>query len=133
VYKADNVEQLATSVGIDAKLLAATISRYNTLCNSGKDDDFGKPAEKMMALATPPYYSVRMDYAWFTTAGGIRIDRKMQAMSKTGNPIPGLYAVGMDSCELFREIYKVYGAGSANGHNINSARVAARNAVALLK
>lgn len=133
VYKADSVEQLASRVGIDPKMLAATITHYNTLCDGGKDADFGKPAEKMMALIKPPYYSVRMDYAWFTTAGGIRIDRKMQVIGNSGNAIPGLYAVGMDSCELFREVYKVYGAGSANGHNINSARVAARNAVALLK
>jgi len=129
IYKGDSLDSLTGNIGLDPAALAATVARYNTLCTQGKDEDFGKEAELMTALTTPPYYIMRMDFSFLTTVGAIRTNRKMQVINKSGQVIPGLYAVGTDGCELYREAYTIDKPGSANGHNVNSGRVAARNAV----
>ncbi len=44
--KADSIEALAALIEVDPAALKATVDRYNELRAKGKDDDFGKPAEK---------------------------------------------------------------------------------------
>lgn len=58
--------------------------------------------------------------------------RKMEVINEAGVPIPGLYAVGTDGCELYRETYTMNVPASCNGNNCNSGRTAAKNAVASL-
>jgi len=133
IYKADTVEELAQKAGLDPQALAATVERYNELCRRGVDEDFNKPAEKMIELATPPYYIFRQDLSFWTSIGGIHVNRKMEVINEAGEPIPGLYAVGTDSCELYRETYTMNVPASCNGNNVNSGRTAAKNAVASIK
>ena len=52
----------------------------------------------------------------------------MEAINEFGTPIPGLYAVGTDGCELYRETYTMNVPASCNANNVNSGRTAARNA-----
>ena len=42
---ADTPEELAEKLDMDKDVFAATIERYNALCDAGNDEDFGKPAE----------------------------------------------------------------------------------------
>lgn len=133
VYKADSYEELANKAGLDPNAFVATITRYNTLCKQGLDEDFNKPAEMMIALATPPYYIFRQDLTFWTSIGGIHTNRKMEVLDKSGGAIPGLYAAGTDGCELYRETYTINMPGSCNGNNVNSGRTAAKNAVATFK
>jgi fumarate reductase flavoprotein subunit len=130
IYKADTIEELATQAGLDPKTLAATLDRYNTLCAQGVDDDFNKDATKMIALKTAPYYIFRQDLSFWTSIGGIHTNRKAEVITLKDEVIPGLYAVGTDGCELYRETYTMNVPASCNGNNCNSGRTAAKNAVA---
>ena len=49
-----------------------------------------------------------------------------------GNPIPGLYAVGTDGCQLYRETYTMNIPASCQGNNVNSGRTAAKHLCANL-
>ena len=132
IYKANTIEELATKAGLDPKALAATFARYNALCQQGLDEDFNKTADKMVELATAPYYIFRQDLSFWTSIGGIHTNRKMEVINQAGEAIPGLYAVGTDGCELYRETYTMNVPASCNGNNCNSGRTAAKNAVATL-
>jgi succinate dehydrogenase/fumarate reductase flavoprotein subunit len=73
--------------------LQATVERYNSFVDLGKDSDFGKPAPKHK-IQTPPFYA-----AWATpnvhdTRSGLRINNKCQVMDMNGEVIPGLYCAG---------------------------------------
>ncbi len=132
IYKADTYAELAQKAGLDPEALTATATRYNTLCRKGLDEDFNKPAEKMIELATAPYYIFRQDLSFWTSIGGIHTNRKMEVINEAGVPIPGLYAAGTDGCELYRETYTMNVPASCNGNNCNSGRTAAKNAAAIL-
>jgi fumarate reductase flavoprotein subunit len=131
-FKADTIEELAATVDIEPAKLADTIDRYNAFCKQGLDEDYNKPAEMLIAIETAPYYIVRNDFCFWTSIGGINSNRKMEAINENGEAIPGLYAVGTDGCELYRETYTINVPGSCNGNNVNSGRTAARNAVSYL-
>jgi fumarate reductase flavoprotein subunit len=129
IYKADTYEDLAAKIGLNPEKLASTINRYNLLCNTGVDEDFNKPSELLSPISTPPYYIFRQDLSFWTSIGGIHTNRNMEVINLAEQPIPGLYAVGTDGCELYRETYTMNVPASCNGNNLNSGRTAARNAV----
>jgi hypothetical protein len=73
--------------------LQATVERYNSFVDAGKDADFGKPTPKHK-IQTPPFYA-----AWATpnvhdTRSGLRINYKCQVLDLNGQLIPGLYCAG---------------------------------------
>lgn len=73
--------------------LQATVERYNSFVDAGKDEDFGKPAPKYK-IQKLPFYA-----AWATpnvhdTRSGLRINGKCQVMDMSGQVIPGLYCAG---------------------------------------
>jgi succinate dehydrogenase/fumarate reductase flavoprotein subunit len=73
--------------------LQATVERYNSFVDAGKDADFGKPTPKYK-IQTAPFYA-----AWATpnvhdTRSGLRINYKCQVMDLNGQVIPGLYCAG---------------------------------------
>lgn len=128
IYKADTIEELAKLQGLDGTALAASVARYNELCDKKSDDDFNKSAENMVALKTAPFYIFRQDLAFWTSIGGIDTNRKMEVLTPRGEVISGLYAAGTDGCNLYRETYTMSVPASCNANNCNSGRVAARNA-----
>lgn len=133
IYKADTISELAKKQGIDPVALEATVKRYNELCAAGVDEDYNKPAEKMVPIKTAPFYIFRQDLAFWTSIGGIDTNRAMEVIDETGNAIPGLYAAGTDGCNLYRETYTMNVPASCNANNCNSGRVAARSAFATIK
>jgi succinate dehydrogenase/fumarate reductase flavoprotein subunit len=73
--------------------LEATVARYNSFVDAGKDADFDKPKPKYK-IAKPPFYA-----AWATpinhdTRGGLRINAACQVVDMKGAVIPGLYCGG---------------------------------------
>ena len=57
---------------------------------------------------------------------------RMAMPGHKGKPIPGLYVVGNDGAMLWANEYTIIIPGGTNGHNVNSGRVAAQDAVGLL-
>ena len=132
-YTSDSIRGLAEQIGLDADNFEKTVNRYNELCTSGKDSDFAKPAEFMKAITTAPYYILRQDHWVMACIGGIHTNRKFEVCTDKEESIPGLYAVGIDGVELYRNIYTIDIPGTANGNNINSGRCAANNATDYIK
>lgn len=133
VFRADTIEELAEKVGMDPTILSANVARYNELCAKGCDDDFAKPADHMIPIDKAPFYIVRQDMAVWTSIGGVRTNRKFEAVKPDGKPVPGLYAVGVEGCELYRDGYTMNMPGSCNGNSVNSGRTAAKSAFAYIK
>ena len=102
VYGSETLEGLLGILGYEGEALEnalASIERYNELCHAGIDSDFGKDAECMIPVETPPFYaSTAQNQRWLNvglgTMGGLETDDDMNVTDKDGNPIPGLYAIG---------------------------------------
>lgn len=102
VYGSETLEGLLGILGYEGEALDTaleSIKRYNELCHAGADSDFGKDAECMIPIETPPFYaSTAVNARWLNvglgTMGGLETDDDMNVTDKDGNPIPGLYAIG---------------------------------------
>ncbi|MEC4175197.1 FAD-dependent oxidoreductase [Adlercreutzia sp. R7] len=127
VFKGETVEALAIAMDFDPNTLEDTIDRYNQWCDKGSDEDFFKKAEYLIPLKTGPFYGFKMDPLVVCAIGGLCTDTQNRVLNDEGDPIPGLYAVGLDGCNLYEETYNMYLGGSANGYCIYSGRNAARS------
>lgn len=99
VSRADDLASLAAATGIPADALAATVDRYNGFLRNGRDADFGRfgaqaGARLPPALATPPYYAIKLYPMTRKSMGGIAIDHDARALDAGRQPVPGLYAAG---------------------------------------
>ena len=130
--RADSIEELAQLIEIDPATLTATVARYNQLCKKGADDDFGKPADKLVALTGPTYYAIKMQPSVTVTYGGLNINQQSQVLTEAGQAIPGLYAAGeVAFTGLFGTEYPC--CGMAIGSAVYFGRVAGAQAAALGK
>ena len=128
---ADSVEELAVKTGIDLSRLKQTLDEYNTACDTGRDEIFHKLAEYLRPVRKPPFYVCRMDGVFgFGTLGGIKINHKTEAVNKNFEPIPGLYAAGVDANSLYGDTYIFILPGNTLGFALNSGRIAGENAAA---
>ena len=100
-YRADTLEELASLAGIDADKLKATVDHYNEMYDAGMDEDCFKEYQCMSAVRTPPFYCIPRRPYVLGTLGGVDINEKMQVLDTEGNVIPGLYAAGNTSGNLF--------------------------------
>lgn len=132
-YCADTLDELAGKLGVDAAALTETLDRYNTYCAQGKDDDFAKDPAQLVAMEEGPFWGFQMGENYFASLGGIATNRNFEVTDVDGNAIGGLYAVGADGCELYRETYTVMVPASCMANNINSGRQAGLNAIAYCK
>jgi ferredoxin len=126
---ANSLEELATWIGADPKMLKSTIEEYNTYCVDKYDAMFNKDRKYLMPLRTPPYYALKCTPMFLTTAGGIRVSDHMEAVDEMDNPIPGLFIAGIDvggACQT--DTYFITMAGCSSGFAINSGRIAGENA-----
>ncbi len=131
--KADSIEDLAEAVGIDVDTFKATVDRYNENCDAGKDSDYFKPAEFLRPVRKAPFYCIRQAPSILVSCGGIRINDNFQVADKNYEPIPGLYAVGMEASGLYGDTYNLDCPGTANGFAHTSGRLAARHAIKTIK
>jgi fumarate reductase flavoprotein subunit len=132
IFSADSFETLAEHFGLDAKTFKTTVERYNGFCKDGRDLDFGKDPQFLKALDTPPFYMAKVISLLIVVYGGITTNKKAEALDDKLNPIPGLYAAGIDGAMLWRHVYAQNMPGTAMGNNVNSGRNAARNATAYI-
>lgn len=130
VVKADTLEELATKMGVDPATLSKTVATYNDYCAAGKDDDFCKPAQFLIAEAKAPFYAFKRIRAFFTTIGGLKVNEMIQVVNSENIAIPGLYACGSDAGGIYGADYDVkVAAGTQQGWAIGSGKLAAEDAV----
>ena len=133
VFRADTIRGLAEAAGLPADRLCATVERYNALCAAGKDEDYKKDPEYMFPVEKPPFYAIRQGMEILTTIGAIDVDLDNRVLDKKGDPIPGLYATGVDACKLYKETYNYQMSGGMIGYCVYSGRHAAAHIVESLK
>lgn len=100
LYAADTIEKLAELLGYTGESKAqfmASVDRYNALCATGKDVDFGKDAALMSPINTPPYFGYTGKKGLgpvIVTTGGLLTDENQNVLDRNYETIPGLFATG---------------------------------------
>lgn len=99
-FSADTIGGLARKIAnpyqlapLPAPSLEETVAKYNSYVDSGKDQDFGKPAPKYK-IQTPPFHAAWSTPILHDCLTGLKINRKCQVIDIQGKVIPGLYACG---------------------------------------
>lgn len=106
IVKADTIEELAEKLGLDPAALEATVDRYNTMCENGEDEDYGKAADYLFPVKTAPFYAAATQPTIYATNGGIKVNKNLQVMAGT-HTIEGLYAIGNDAGAIYGADYDV--------------------------
>jgi flavocytochrome c len=126
IKKANDIEALGASAGIDVSGLKDTIEKYNSYVESSTDPDFGRKKQNLISkIEKPPFYSIASKPIIMLCTGGLRVNTKTQVLDPYNVPIPGLYAGGEVACGA-------QGAYYLGGCNIAwafvSGRIAGKNA-----
>lgn len=128
--KGDSLLELGERMGVDGRRLAATVAEFNRGAEAGKDTQFGRgesyydrhwgdrsaPHPTLGALATPPFYGVRMLAGDIGTKGGMTTDAVGRVLDPRGQAIGGLYAVGNNAASMMGPGYA--GSGATLGPGI---------------
>lgn len=138
--RADALERLATSCGIDPQGLVTSVRRFNEMADAGRDEDFHrgetlferyygdprvKPNPTLGSIAEPPFYAVALYPGDVGTSGGMLTNEHAQVLREDGRPIPGLYAAGNNTAPLFGGKYP--GAGGSIGPSMTFGYIAGRH------
>ena len=129
VYAANSVEELAGEIGLNPTVLKATVEEYNGFCAKGHDGLFAKNPKYLRPLKGPKFHALKSNLVFLGTLGGIKINHKMEVVDKKENPIPGLYAGGMDAGGIYGDSYDVITCGGTLAFGVNSGRIAGKNAL----
>ncbi|MFW2829663.1 FAD-dependent oxidoreductase [Sphingomonas sp. ID0503] len=140
VFEAPTIGALAAKIGLDPAALEKTVADFNGYADAGKDPDFGrgdnyysafmgdathKPNPALGALRKAPFYALEVRPSDLSTLAGLDTNAKAQVVGKDGNPIPGLYAAGLDNNTIMRGRYP--GGGSSLGPAMTFGYIAARH------
>lgn len=93
VKKADTVEAAAALMDLDAAAVSIAVSTYNQAARGVVPDEYGRKDFGLGGL-TAPFYICRVTPGLFHTQGGLKIDRDARVLSRSGKPIPNLFAGG---------------------------------------
>jgi succinate dehydrogenase/fumarate reductase flavoprotein subunit len=126
IARGDTPGELASMLGIDPDGLDTTVSAFNSFCDAGRDPQFERSPETLIALRQPPFYGFAWGPVIVYTAGGPRRDEQARVLDPFGAPISGLYCAG--------EISATYSWCMSGGQMIADAlafgRIAGREAAA---
>ena len=82
-----------------------------------------------MPIDKPPYYALKCQVKMNVTHGGIKVNQSMQVMNKEDEPIPGVYAAGVECGATDWDSYNMRLSGHGFGFTVNGGRIAGDNAV----
>ena len=136
LFVCDTIEELADKLGFTGEAkdtFLATVDRYNELYDKQNDEDFGKPAYRLSAIRTAPFYGCWLGASLLTTEQGIAINEKGQALDNDNKPMPGLYITGDMSGSFFANNYPCLMAGVAMGRTLTFAMKAIKQMAGLEK
>lgn len=132
IVQANTIEELAETIEIDSSSLSETVDDYNMFAKDGSDRNYGKDPSLLIPLAEAPFYAIRVVGEVNTSIGSIRTDRRFHAVDEQGDPIRGLYVIGVEGAMLWSDVYTINVSGGCNANNVHSARTAVRDAVETL-
>ena len=134
LFKCDTLDELADKMGFTGAAkdtFLATVERYNELYDKQNDEDFGKPAYRLSAIRTAPFYGCWLGASLLTTEQGIAINEKGQALDTNNQPMEGLYITGDMSGSFFANNYPCLMAGVAMGRTLTFAMKAVKQMAGL--
>ena len=134
LFKCDTLDELADKMGFTGAAkdtFLATVERYNELYDKQNDEDFGKPAYRLSAIRTAPFYGCWLGASLLTTEQGIAINEKGQALDTNNQPMEGLYIIGDMSGSFFANNYPCLMAGVAMGRTLTFAMKAIKQMAGL--
>ncbi|KIW19363.1 hypothetical protein PV08_03658 [Exophiala spinifera] len=120
LIQAQSIPALAQKIGVDPTNLSATIDRFNGFARKGKDEDFGRgdgsfdqaygdfevnPNPSLAPIEKSPFYALTLYSGNGITMYGLATNKDGQVLKESGEPVPGLYAVGADSNHFLRGKY----------------------------
>lgn len=100
LYAGATWEELADNAGLTGVVrqnFLESVRRYNELCRTGRDEDFGKDSKLMIPLEQGPFFLQAMEFKpgfMLVTAGGLLTDERQNVLDQNYEVIPGLYATG---------------------------------------
>ena len=124
LFVCDTIEELADKLGFTGEAkdtFLATVDRYNELYDKQNDEDFGKPAYRLSAIRTAPFYGCWLGASLLCSMQGISITENCQAKDSNNEPIPGLYITGDMSGSFFQNNYPCVMGGTACGRTLTFA------------
>ena len=105
-FKSESISGLATSLGIEARALEATVAEFNAHVESQSALDCGRldrmatvglePAKSNWArrLDRPPFFGLPLRVGITFTFMGIAVNERAQVLDSGGQPLPNLFAAG---------------------------------------
>lgn len=142
VVRADTLQGLAETLGIDSAALKQTVTRFNAHAEAGHDPDFERgtsaydhfygdrsregTAVTLGPVARAPFYAVEIRMGLLGTNGGPRTDGSARVLGHDGAPIPGLFGAGNAIACPTGGIYA--GAGGTLGPALTFGYIAGRSA-----
>lgn len=127
VFKGNTLEELAESMGVDPNTFIESVNQYNKAIEKGEDNLFFADTNRLIPVTEGPFYAVKYTSRNLGTLGGVRINEKIEAIDKNGNPIPGLYVAGADAGGMYGGSYVDFEGGTL-GFAYTSGRLAGKNA-----
>jgi succinate dehydrogenase/fumarate reductase flavoprotein subunit len=121
---------LAAKIGIPAATLEQTVARFNADAAKGEDPEFRRgasaydpsqgdfahqPNPNLAPVGEGPYYAITMYPGDVSTVLGMKTDADARVLGADGQPIKGLFAVGLDQNTVFRGVYPGGGSGIGPG------------------
>ena len=114
-YMADNIPALFEQLDIDAERAVETVERYNDACDPGEfgpdeldgnSADISPPKSNWaVPLDEPPYYAYPVTGGITFGFGGVEINTNAEVLDDRGEVIPGFYAAGNATGDLFYDNY----------------------------
>ena len=95
--RAQTLGELAAMAGLPGEALVRTVQEFNAMIDAGEDTAFGRFSHGDNVppkVQQPPFYAVQIFPTTRKNMGGVAIDRQMRVLDKSGQALPGLYAVG---------------------------------------
>lgn len=120
-YAADTLEEVFTYAGMSDEVKAAALKQiedYNSYCENGRDEQFGREASLLFPVVTPPFVckvtSVTLG-SLMCTNGGLLTDGDGKVLNNSYEPIKGLFAGGNCGGNRFGTEYFTPGPGVSIG------------------
>ncbi|MEM7406344.1 MAG: FAD-dependent oxidoreductase [Pseudomonadota bacterium] len=115
-----SLNDVARCLRVETPAIEASVNAWNTAVDNGADTAFGRPAQAMLPIRTPPYYVAEIWPIVSNTQGGPVHDARQRVINAFGEPIERLYVAG--------ELGSVFGHLYASGGNLAECFVGGRTA-----